>query len=75
MSDIPLDIQEFCKAVAKVAKDHGMSNLHGTFRPNWKSEWRHDVSFSWEQGRHGENADRITISSQVTINAKLNAEG
>lgn len=69
--DIPEHHQVFCKAVARVAKEHGMDNLSGTYSPGWKDPWSAQIHFSWTQGRHGADSDKIFISSEMQVRAKI----
>lgn len=67
--DIPARHQEFCKAVARLAREHGLDEFSGSFKPGWKDpdNWQDQISFCWEQGRHGEDSDRIHMSSTKRI--------
>ena len=69
--EIPERHQAFCKAVARLAREHDLNNFTGSFRPGYDDEWRGDISFSWEQGRHGEDAGSIRIGSQFSVHAKI----
>lgn len=74
--DIPTPHQEFCKVVAKLARDHGLSRFSGMFMPGYKdqSNWQDQIEFSWEEGRHGEDADRIFISSTKRVWTRIGPE-
>lgn len=80
MGDEPLKIgipdkhQEFCKEVARLCRKHGLTKFHGQFRPTWQDPWDADIHFSWEQGRHGEDSDRIFIHSEVRVHTRLGPE-
>ena len=69
--EIPERHQAFCKAVAKLAREHGLKSFSGSYRPGYGDAWRGDISFAWEDGRHGDAADRITIHSQFHVNTKI----
>lgn len=74
--DIPLRHQEFCKAVAKLALEHGLDKFHGSFTPGFKDsdDWQDQIEFTWDQGRHGEDADRIFMSSTKRVWTRLGPE-
>ena len=68
---IPERHQEFCKAVARLCREHSMESVTITYRPGFGDEWDGDISAMWEQGRHGEDSDRIYISSNVRVHTRL----
>lgn len=67
--DIPDELQQICKDMAKVARKHGLYKFNGVFRPN--TGWAGDVSFTWEAGRHGEDSDSIRISSSFHVHTTV----
>lgn len=69
--DIPERHKEFCKAVARLARDHGLYKFSGTFRPGYKDGWQGDISFGWESGRHEEDAGKISIQSQFYVHSHI----
>jgi hypothetical protein len=69
--EIPDHHQEFCKALARVAREYGVDNFSASYRPGWKDPWRETINLSWEQGRHGAAADKIHIHSDMRINTKI----
>ena len=66
-SNIPQRHIDFCKAVAKLAAEHGLNSLGMTFRPGYSDEWRDQIQMAWDQGRHGADKRRLTVSSTVTL--------
>ena len=68
---IPERHQEFCRALARVAREHGVNKFSGSFVPEWKDDWSGDINFSWEQGRHGEDSDKLFIASTLRVFTKL----
>lgn len=72
--DIPEKHQEFCRALARVARAHKMKNLSGSYRTAFGDPWQHDIQFSWEQGRHGEDSDKLFINSNVRVYTRLGPE-
>ena len=51
---IPANHQEFCKAVARLCREHGLTQFNGSFRPGFKDPWRGEVSLACEHSRCGE---------------------
>jgi hypothetical protein len=71
---LPENHVEFCKALARVAREYGIDNLNGSYSPGWKDPWPNNITFSWSQGRHGADADKIWINSSVDVRAKVDPE-
>jgi len=71
--DIPEFHQDFCKAIARVCREHKVSRFTGTYRPGYRDQWRGDITLSWEAGRHEADVDKITIQSQVSVTTKIDA--
>lgn len=74
MSDkisIPDRHQEFCKAVARLCREHGLTKFHGTYSPPFDDKWDGGIEMSWEDGRHGEDSDKLFISSHVRVWTRL----
>jgi hypothetical protein len=69
--DIPEPHVEFCRAVARLARDHKLYRFTGQFRPGYDDAWHGDITFSWESGRHGEDEGKIAIQSQVWVNTNV----
>ena len=70
-SAIPERHLDFCRAVARLAKEHGLNRLTITFEPPFRDEWRDQIQATWEQGRHGEDAGRIFIQSTVRVHTQI----
>lgn len=68
---IPENHVEFCRALARLAREHKMSNFSVQYRPSIDDAWRDDIKMQWQQGRHGEESDRIFIQSNVTVHTQL----
>lgn len=67
-TNIPEKHVEFSKAVARLAKEHGIQNMNVTYRPSYfGGDWQGDIAIYWEQGRHGADAGKVRISSTETI--------
>ena len=71
MSAIPEKQLEFCRAVAALAADAGVSQLSLTFFPGLHDEWRDEIKMQWEQGRHGEDSRRVFVTSTVMVRTEL----
>lgn len=72
--EIPEGYQEFCKEVGRICKKHHIQEFHGSFRPPAVHAGGHSqIEFKWEQGRHGADSDKITISSQVWVYTTIKA--
>lgn len=68
---IPDKYIDFCRELARVARKHNMNNLHGSFRPEFGSEWTEDINFRWKQGRHGEDSDELFVESNLRVFTKV----
>jgi hypothetical protein len=71
---IPKNHQDFCKAVARLCREHKLTNFSGTYRPGFDDPWRYTITFAWDEGRHGVAANRIYITSQADVRTKIDAE-
>ncbi len=70
---IPEELQQVCRDIADVARKHGLLELSCDFDPrNMHNNWGGRISFLWRAGRHGEDANRLSISSQFHVNTKIN---
>ena len=70
MITIPNDLQSFGLELAALAKKYGLNRISGEFWPGYAHAWRPAVRFSWLQGRHGDAADQIMLTSEHTVIAK-----
>ena len=68
---IPERHQEFCRAVARIAREYEMQSFSGSYRPGYGDAWQGEIKFAWEQGRHGEDSDRLGITSSLYVHTKL----
>lgn len=69
--EIPENHQTFCKALARVCREHSISKFTGTYRPGHRDPWRAEITLSWESGRHEDAVDKITIQSQMWITTNI----
>ena len=67
--EIPEELQQICRDMAKVAQTHGLCEFSGKFRP--KGRWGGDISFSWKDGRHEEDSDQIDITSSFFVHTRV----
>ncbi len=70
--EIPQKYQDFCRAVGRLAREHGLSDFYGKFSPpTLATDWHNIIEFTWTQGRHGVDAANISITSQVWLSSKI----
>ena len=69
--DIPEDLQQACRDFAKVAQKYNLSNLSVSFNPPILHEWREQIQFHWDSGRHNEDANEIEIHSTYQVNTRV----
>lgn len=69
---IPEEDQEFCRKVARLAREHGLHDMRMQFTP--RSEWPSQIEMSWSQGRHGEDSGEVTLTSTVHIRQDIDVE-
>lgn len=65
------DLQALGKELGKIAKRYGLRRLSGTFSPGFDSAWRPDVNFFWSEGRHGEDAEKVSMQSTHSVVVKV----
>jgi hypothetical protein len=68
---IPEKHLEFCRAVAALASAHGVDMFGLSFTPSFDDEWRDKITMNWSQGRHGDDAQKVHVSSTVQVITKL----
>lgn len=44
-----------------------MAKFSGMYTPPFGDEWRSQIEFTWKQGRHGDAADKLFISSTCRV--------
>lgn len=65
---IPEELQQICRDIAKIAQKHKMVKFHGAFHPRLhQTKWAGEISFRWESGRHEEDSNQLYITSQFFI--------
>lgn len=67
--DIPENLQEICRDLAKVAQKHKLYELTGKFRH--QTNWGGEISFVWISGRHDEDNNKLSISTSLYVNTKV----
>lgn len=68
---IPEREREFCRAVARLCRERGLRKFNGSYEPPFGDPWGDRVEMAWEQGRHGEDSDKLFISSTVRVWTRL----
>ena len=68
---IPENIQQICREFADVARKHELRNFSVKFSPGWEMEWGGDVQAYWEHGRHGDDSNRLAITSEFRVNTSV----
>jgi len=70
--NIPEDLQQVCRDLAKIAQQHGLYELSGRFQP--RNGWHGEISFSWATGRHNEDDDKIKIASTFNVFTRVSTK-
>ncbi len=69
---IPEEIQQMCRNICEAARKSGLDHLSGSFSADFtKSKWTQEVSFNWKMGRHGEESNRLSMSSTFRANTVI----
>ena len=68
---IPEHHQVICRAVARVCREHGLSNATFTYRPDWEDPWSTEIVMHWEQGRHGADSGTLRINSNLQVRTQI----
>ncbi len=68
---IPDNHVEFCKALAVLCKQHSLRRFSATYSPSFDDELNDDVTFSWNSGRHEEDAGNFAVSSVLRVWATI----
>lgn len=73
MSNIPEDFINYARECAELAKKYDFIHISISIRPSHRHTWRDQVMVCWQQGRHGEDSNDITVSSTVQVHEKISA--
>lgn len=69
---IPAEYVEFCKQVAELAAKMQLSRMSMKITPGFYGpKWRSDINMHWDNGRHGDSAHKLFISSEVTVHTTV----
>lgn len=68
---LPAEFVELARELAALAKKYDLRNLSGHIGPGFGSRWRHDITFVWDSGRHGEDARKIMLSSKIDVHTAV----
>jgi len=77
---IPESYVQLCREIGALAKKHGLGEIRGTFDdssfygPAKKETWNGEIHFSWSQGRHGAESDRIHVQSNMRVCTTIEPE-
>ena len=69
---IPEDVQNICREFAQIAQKHDLHDFSAKFRMPFDNEWGGDVGIRWESGRHGDDMNRLNISSSFNVFTNVN---
>jgi hypothetical protein len=69
--EIPLDMQDVANDLALLAQKHGLTRIKGDFTPPIFNPWTENIHFFWEAGRHGEDGNRIQVTSEYRKTIKV----
>lgn len=64
---IPQHFVDFCKEVGKLAEKHNFRSVSFQIESSVFESWPRQVNGSWTNGRHGDTAHLIKVSSSVDI--------
>jgi hypothetical protein len=69
--EIPKDIIESCREIAKAVAECGLQKFEGKLMPGFHSKWWHEVHFTWVAGRHNADSNRIHIYSTASVHTEI----
>lgn len=69
--NIPEDFIAYARECAALAKKYDFSSVAISIRPSFSHTWRDQVTVNWDQGRHGEDSNKINVSSTVHVYEKI----
>jgi len=67
--NIPEELQQICRDFAEVAIKHNLYRFTGNFKP--RTNWGGEISFSWGAGRHEEDSNELSITTQMFVHTKV----
>lgn len=70
--EIPEDIQEICRKIAKTAAECKLHSFKATFSPKSSPTGFADIHMHWEAGRHNEDHNRLFITSECRVHTTIN---
>jgi len=72
---IPDELQEICREIARVAKKNNMVSFSGKFHPRLhNTKWSGEISFRWEDFRNSEDANQLYITSQFFVHTIVDSK-
>lgn len=64
---IPRRYVRVCAAVARLCQQAGLPEATLTIMPSRSDPWQFPITMSWTSGRHGDSAQRFTLSSHLQL--------
>ena len=59
---IPQQYRELAQDLTQLAKKYNLMSLSGKIRPGFKSDFREDITYHWDSGRHGVDVRKIRLT-------------
>ena len=70
--NIPIEYQNFCREVGKLARKYKLSSFCGNFSPPIHEMGKiNRIDFSWDSGRHNADTGNISIHADTWINTTI----
>ena len=71
---IPEKYLMFFRQVAELARANNLDAVTIKARPGFRDSWRGEISANWDQGRHGDDAYTLRVSSTVDLIENLDSK-
>lgn len=69
---IPAEYVDFFKKVTELAATLNLNHMSMKITPGFYGpKWQSDINMHWDNGRHGDSAHKLYISSEVTVHATV----
>ena len=69
---IPDSLKSAAKEIAAVCRKYKLRSCDAKLSPGFRDQFHDDLTFSWEEGRHGEEADVASLT--YTRNIRITVE-
>lgn len=73
--EIPQEVQEVARELARVAQKYNLSRLSGEFTMHWQHPFRERLQFTWDSGRHGAEMNTLNLHTKFDVTTKVNEPG